>query len=139
MDEVRDKMQSQEISNAPPTAHTKGQAAWITGLIFAGLPLLLAIVLFIMNWEYPARMFLPCFARDLPGPICSQPCGWMMTLVFGYLVLVSLFGVRGSFIFFKKKWWIAAIMIFILAVVPAIFCVLLGPAALVVMETQFVP
>jgi len=63
----------------------------------------------------------------------------MMTLVFGYLVLVSLFGVRGSFIFFKKKWWIAAIMIFILAVVPAIFCVLLGPAALVVMETRFVP
>ncbi len=108
--------------------------AQYTALILAGVPLGFFGFLSLLNPQYIGRLILPCPPDQV---LCSQPCGWMMLGVILFLVAVSYFGVRGSFILLQKYWWITAIFVFLLFSLPAIFVILLGPAVLIIMETNF--
>lgn len=95
--------------------------------------------LWLINSEYIERMIYPCAYRGISMAICSQPAGWIMSLLGIGLPIVGLLLVVGL-----DSWLpperegirvIAATLYVFFIVLPAMLIILLGPAILVIMET----
>lgn len=104
-------------------------------LPLTGLPCLLGFCLFLFNSQYLGRMIFSCAHRGAPIDLCSQPIGWLLTLIVIILVSVAFLGVYGSLLL-KNNWrYVIVSFIFIFIVIPALLIVFLGPAFLVMLET----
>lgn len=102
-------------------------------------PLFLIICLWLMNPNYIGRMFLSCASRGLPD--CSQPAGWIM------FITSMMLSVAGGLILFGVELsqppertqirLITSLICLLIFFLPAYFILYLGPAILIMMETNF--
>jgi hypothetical protein len=112
-------------------------AVIVAVFVSAGLPCILGLFLFMLNSEYIGRMIFTCESRGISGDLCSQPCGWIMVFTVITTTLLSL-RISKSFFLQKKIWrFVLNVSMSLFLTLLAVLIVLLGPAVLIIMETNF--
>lgn len=111
------------------------------------LPLYSLIILFLINPIYIKRLFLSCASRGLlPNMPCSQPVGWIMLFVAialqvaGLLILLGLVSMTSEDTVtpqHSRRFTCFSLLTLIFLIFPAMFIIVLGPAFLIILETNF--
>lgn len=107
-------------------------------LILMNFPLVLGGCLFLMNSSYMGRMIFSCASRGVDGNVCSQPMGWIMLGTSLILIIIADLLLLGVDRFFPDKPGVllgTGLVCLLLLWFPVAFIILLGPAALIIMET----
>lgn len=112
------------------------------------LPLYSLIILFLINPNYIQRLFLSCTSRGLlPSMPCSQPFGWIMLFVAlalqvaGLLILLGLVSITSEDTEMtpqhSRRFTCFSLLTIIFLIAPAMFIIGLGPAFMIILETNF--
>jgi hypothetical protein len=129
------RSRSNDLNNLPEPQTIKNGAR-LSFFLLIGLHLLGGLCFAVWNPNYFGRLILPCRPA---AQLCSQPVGWIILAVIALLVIIS------SFIIYKvgatSRDPATKIITIVLCVLflsfPAFFILLLGPALLILMETNF--
>jgi hypothetical protein len=102
----------------------------------------------LINPNYIGRMVLSCASRGLsPNMPCSQPVGWIMLLVAialqvaGLLILLGLVSMTSEATVMtpqrSRHFTCFSLLTIIFLIIPATFIIMLGPAFMIILETNF--
>ncbi len=66
----------------------------LSGYIITGLPVVLALFLYMMNPLYIGKMIFSCDYLGIPPERCTQPCGWAMVGVALLMITAGFFAIQ---------------------------------------------
>jgi hypothetical protein len=128
--------QARSRSSDLPEPQTIKNEATLSFFLLIGLHLLGGLCFALSNRSYFGRLILPCRPE---AQLCAQPLGWLMFAVIALLVIISSFIIYKTAVASRDPAVITTtrVLCFLFLNMPAFFIFLLGPAVLLLMETNF--